>query len=315
MLSNNPLRKQTLLGIAPKLPEAPPTAELTAVPAAETPLPLAENPLRKQTLMGVAPPSPAVTSDAPTTQEVSPSSDDSPPDESSRPASSTPIAAALDHTDHGPLKSRSRRPLWLAGAVALAAAGITLVSGQRADHPPAITSKAATEPTFPVADVPKPSVDAAPKAEESAQPTAVEAPSAAAPAAVETAAAAEAASAIAPTDSGAQGAPAAAAAPVDAAPAASGAPAASASAAAADGPTKSIKVESDPPGARLFWHGKSVGTTPFVLEYHEGEKHAYEMGLPGYVTRKVVIDSSDTLISIGLRPDPAAPPGATRRKQ
>ena len=82
----------------------------------------------------------------------------------------------------------------------------------------------------------------------------------------------------------------------------------------APGSTLHINFDSDPPGARLFWKGKEVGTTPFVLEFQAGERHAYELGLPGYTTRKVVIDGSKTDISIGLRPDPAAPKGATRRK-
>ena len=75
-----------------------------------------------------------------------------------------------------------------------------------------------------------------------------------------------------------------------------------------------VNVDSDPPGARLFWKGKDVGTTPFVLELQPGEKHAYELGLPGYTTRKVVIDGSKTDITIGLRPDPNAPAGASPRK-
>ncbi|HYP89627.1 MAG TPA: hypothetical protein VEQ59_15775 [Polyangiaceae bacterium] len=325
VLAENPLRKQTLLGIAPKTPERSDVAALSAAPVAEALLPIAENPLRKQTLMGVAPPAPAVSSEAPTTLDVSPSSDANAPvaeptsrDEPSRPASSTPIAAALDHTDEDEPKPRSRRALWMAGAVALAAAGITLVSGQRGDHaPPSLASKPALEAAPAAVEPLKVGAEARPKTDDPppAAPAASASAEATAPAAqqgvVTAEAAAPEASAAAPTEVGAQGAPAAEA------PSAPSAPATSASAApgAAPGSTKSIRVESDPPGARLFWHGKSVGTTPFVLEYQDGEKHAYEMGLPGYVTRKVVIDSSDTLISIGLRPDPAAPPSATRRKQ
>jgi hypothetical protein len=75
-----------------------------------------------------------------------------------------------------------------------------------------------------------------------------------------------------------------------------------------------INVDSKPPGARLFWKGKEVGTTPFVLELQPGERHAYELGLPGYTTRKVVIDGSKTDINIGLRPEPTATSGGTRRK-
>jgi hypothetical protein len=64
----------------------------------------------------------------------------------------------------------------------------------------------------------------------------------------------------------------------------------------------------------LFWHGKAVGTCPFVLELQPGEKHAYELGMPGYVTRKVVLDGSKREISIGLRPEPASPASAKARK-
>ncbi len=98
-----------------------------------------------------------------------------------------------------------------------------------------------------------------------------------------------------------------------AAPAGARAPATSA-APAAPGAAIRINVDSDPPGARLFWKGKEQGTTPFVLELQPGERHAYELGLPGYTTRKVVIDGSKTDISIGLRPDPTATSGASPRK-
>jgi hypothetical protein len=57
-----------------------------------------------------------------------------------------------------------------------------------------------------------------------------------------------------------------------------------------------------------------VGTTPFVLELAPGEKHSYEMGLPGYNTRKVVIDGSKPEISIGLKPDSGTFIGGNRRK-
>jgi len=83
---------------------------------------------------------------------------------------------------------------------------------------------------------------------------------------------------------------------------------------AAAGEVVRVSMKSDPPGARMFWRGKEVGTTPFVLELKPGEKHAYELGFPGYTTRKVVVDGTKSEIRIGLRPDPQAPPGATTRK-
>jgi PEGA domain len=118
----------------------------------------------------------------------------------------------------------------------------------------------------------------------------------------------------------AQAKPAAAPAPATGASAAEPAAADSAAAPPQSGATGAaagsvhINVDSDPPGARLFWKGKEVGTTPFVLELQPGEKHAYELGLPGYTTRKVVIDGSKTDITIGLRPDPAPPVGLSQRK-
>jgi hypothetical protein len=64
----------------------------------------------------------------------------------------------------------------------------------------------------------------------------------------------------------------------------------------------------------MFWRGKEVGTTPFTLELKPGEKHSYEMGLPGYVTRKVVVDGSKSEISIGMKPESGAATGARPRK-
>jgi hypothetical protein len=99
------------------------------------------------------------------------------------------------------------------------------------------------------------------------------------------------------------------------APSESAAPApATAATSAPSGDVVRVSIKSDPPGARMFWRGKEVGATPFVLELKPGEKHAYELGFPGYTTRKVVVDGSKPEIRIGLRPDPQAPPGASTRK-
>jgi hypothetical protein len=83
-------------------------------------------------------------------------------------------------------------------------------------------------------------------------------------------------------------------------------PAAAASAApasAAEGEIIRVTVKSRPPKVRFFHFGKQVGVTPFVLELKPGERHAYEAGLPGYGTRKVVIDGSKPEIVIGLKKD------------
>jgi hypothetical protein len=79
------------------------------------------------------------------------------------------------------------------------------------------------------------------------------------------------------------------------------APPPSASVAGASETTR-INVDSVPPGARLFWRGKEVGTTPFTLEIPAGARRSYELGKPGFVTRRVVVDGSKSEISIGLKP-------------
>jgi hypothetical protein len=102
----------------------------------------------------------------------------------------------------------------------------------------------------------------------------------------------------------AEPAPAASAAePAVAASAAEPSPAASASAAsvaASDTGIRRVMVKSNPKKVRFFHFGKQVGVTPFVLELKPGERHAYEAGLPGYGTRKVVIDGSKPQIMVGL---------------
>jgi len=63
----------------------------------------------------------------------------------------------------------------------------------------------------------------------------------------------------------------------------------------------SVTLKSIPPKARFFHFGKEIGTAPFVLELKPGEKHAYEAGLPGYITRKVLVDGTKPEITVGLR--------------
>ena len=96
-------------------------------------------------------------------------------------------------------------------------------------------------------------------------------------------------------------APSASAAP--AAPADANAPAPSANADLAPGMI-TVTVNSVPPKAQFFHFGKQVGTAPFVVQLKPGERHAYEVGLPGRVTRKLVLDGTKTEITVGLRPNP-----------
>ncbi len=81
----------------------------------------------------------------------------------------------------------------------------------------------------------------------------------------------------------------------------SAAPAASAEpATASDDSLISVTLKSNPPRARFFHFGKEIGVAPFVLKLKPGERHAYEAGLPGYITRKVVVDGSKTEIIVGM---------------
>lgn len=98
------------------------------------------------------------------------------------------------------------------------------------------------------------------------------------------------------------------------APVASAAPEASASAAdpATSAPvpgTRVVIVKLSPPGARLFRKGKPVpgkpapGGTVVTIELAPDEKkRAFEVGMPGYETRKLVVDGSKSEIYIGLKP-------------
>jgi ribonuclease E len=276
------LRKQTLLGVAPP-PEPPP-------PTLQASTPAEENPLRKQTLLGVAPPptppadepsgvaAPAVAaSDAPTTVEVEPRTGPViswPPPE--------PASSALDAGELATKPSRARWlvPLGVAAALGFAVGAKHLAGSPESAPPPVAALKASP-------------AEEKPKAELAAVP------------------AGDAAASATPTPVAAPSVPVEAAAP-SAAPAPSAEPAGSA--APPSGDVLRIQVNSDPPGARLFWKGKPVGTTPFVLELAAGEKHAYEMGMPGYNTRKVVVDGTKTEINIGLKPEPGTFIGAKPRK-
>ncbi len=89
------------------------------------------------------------------------------------------------------------------------------------------------------------------------------------------------------------------------APSASAAPAASAALEAgsttADG-KRVVIVKLSPSHARLYRKGKPVGSSPVTLELAPGEKRSFEVGAPGWVTRRLVVDGSKPEIFIGLKP-------------
>jgi hypothetical protein len=276
--SANPLRKQTLLGIAPVLPTAAAAAEPTSVPS-------------------IATPAAVLATDAPTSSDVAPAP--TPTLETKPRRAPAPAALSISHDDLPELKPR--RPRWVAplGVAALLALGVVgLRQLDRAPTEPPIAA-VKTVPAKPAA-----AAHASPKSDDGDDDdddpnTGTEPPLDPTPSEPDPLKARADAAKTAPPS------PASAAAPT---------PDAVASATAPAGDTVRINVDSDPPGARLFWKGKEVGTTPFVLELKTGEKHAYELGLTGYTTRKVVIDGSKTDISIGLKPDPGTFIGASSRK-
>jgi len=178
-----------------------------------------------------------------------------------------------------PADSGSSNSRWLVLSLVIAA---LILGGRlyfRSGHATAPDAPAAEPPSTPVAPAPSEAVpQAAPE-------------QAAAPSATTAAPEASAAASAAPT---AEAAPSAAAS-------ANGAPSTSASA-APDG-TRVVIVKISPPGARLFHKGKPVGASPVTIELAPGEKRAYEVGMPGWVTRRLVVDGSKPEMFIGLKPE------------
>ncbi len=297
--ANNPLRKQTLLGIAPAIPEPKAAAE----PAGET----------GSSVSSIVTPA-MVATDAPTTTDVP-----EPPVVAAKPRPTEParLAAAALSISHDDLPElKPRRPRWQVPLGVAAALALGVVGLRQLDHAPTPTPAELAHPVTaakPGAKAAAKALNAAPKSDDDDDDDGNDPNTGGDPTPEPTTPDAEPLKAKA---GDAQAKPAAAEPAKAAEPAAAAAaPSAQDTARpAAAGGLVRVNVDSDPEGARMFWKGKEVGTTPFVLELQPGEKHAYELGMPGYTTRKVVIDGSQTDISIGLRPDPAAPVGLSRRK-
>jgi len=111
------------------------------------------------------------------------------------------------------------------------------------------------------------------------------------------------------TTPGAAPTPAASEAATDApsAPAASAAPSVVTAPPNAESPaapgSRIVVVKISPPGARLFRKGKPIGTSPVTIELAPGEKRSFEVGMPGWVTRRLVVDGTKPEIFIGLKPE------------
>lgn len=213
-------------------------------------------------------------------------------------------AAAVELDDHVP-ELRSRRLRWALPLAAVAAIALAAVGLREANKPPPDPA-----PLTPAAVEPAPAPPAVEPPEAEAKATPIIAPSAL-PTAEE---GGEAAPTTPPASESEQVAEAAPTASAAAEPARAPADAQAEAEAAPSGAVARVLIDSNPPGARLFRRGKEVGTTPFTLEQESGERRAYELVLPGYVTRKVVIDGTSSKIKIGLRPELEAFTGASPRK-
>jgi hypothetical protein len=66
--------------------------------------------------------------------------------------------------------------------------------------------------------------------------------------------------------------------------------------------TVRVAVNVRPEGARVFYRGKEIGRTPFTLELLRDERRVFEVGYPGYTTRRLVIDGSAKEISFAMTP-------------
>lgn len=67
--------------------------------------------------------------------------------------------------------------------------------------------------------------------------------------------------------------------------------------------TVRVSINIRPEGARVFYRGKEVGRTPFTLELLRGERRVFEVGYPGYRTRRLVIDGSEKEVTFSMTPD------------
>ena len=67
--------------------------------------------------------------------------------------------------------------------------------------------------------------------------------------------------------------------------------------------TVRVAINIRPEGTRVFYRGKEVGRTPFTLELLRGESRVFEVGYPGYSTRRLVIDGMDKEVSFNMTPD------------
>jgi hypothetical protein len=71
-----------------------------------------------------------------------------------------------------------------------------------------------------------------------------------------------------------------------------------------------VMVRSAVAGAKFYRNGKQVGMNSVIVELAPGEKRAFEVNLPGYVSRKVVVDGSRSEVVVYLPRISEAPSAA-----
>jgi len=72
-----------------------------------------------------------------------------------------------------------------------------------------------------------------------------------------------------------------------------------------------VTVKTLPEDARFFYKGKPVGRSPFRVELKRGQRRAFEIGRPGFLARKVVVDGTKLDMTVAMRPEgPAATPAS-----
>ncbi len=62
-----------------------------------------------------------------------------------------------------------------------------------------------------------------------------------------------------------------------------------------------VVIHVRPANGRIYYRGKDAGRPPLTVTIEPGKKRAFEVGAPGYQTRKVVVDGTKSEISVGLR--------------
>jgi hypothetical protein len=67
--------------------------------------------------------------------------------------------------------------------------------------------------------------------------------------------------------------------------------------------TVRVAVKIRPEGSRVFYRGKEIGRTPFTLELLRDERRVFEVGYPGYQSRRLVIDGAEREIAYSLTPN------------